>query len=75
MQAGGAEDHVMVQSLQIVRPQAEPAPCILQLTAQGTQGLPVLFVAGGNIDSCVQKELQKRAVADSDTGHSHPFTS
>ena len=37
MQAGGAEDHVMVQSLQIVRPQAEPAPRILQLTAQGTQ--------------------------------------
>ena len=57
MQAGGAEDHVVVQSLQVVRTQAQLAARGLQLIPQRAQGLPVLFIASGHVDPRVQQEL------------------
>ena len=57
VQAGGTEDHILVQPLQIVRPQPEPAAHRLQLIAQGPQRVPIFFIAGGHIDPRVQQEL------------------
>ena len=74
MQAGGAEDDVLVQPLQIVRPQAELAAHFFQLVPQGSQRGPVLFIAGGHIDPGLQQQVQQRLVADADPDDGCPFS-
>ena len=70
--AGGAEDNVLRQVLQIVRSQAQPGTLGLQLVPDGPQGRPVLLVAGGDRHAPAQQQLDERPVgdADADDGHS-----
>ena len=73
MEPRGAEDHVGLQALQIVRAQAQAAACRLQLLRQSAQGGPVLFVADGHVDIRAPQETDERGVADAHPDHRHFF--
>ena len=70
-QARRAEDHVLVQSLQIIRTKPQPATGTLQLVGQCAQLLPRPFVAGGDTDAVIQQQTHQRGIADADAQHRH----
>ena len=70
-QAGGPEDHVLRQALQVVLPQLQAAAVLLQLVPQGPQGLPGFFVAGGDGNAPLQQQPDQGPVADADADDGH----
>ena len=70
-QAGGAEDHVRRQVLQVVLPQLQAAAVLLQLVPQGPQVLPGFFVAGGDANAPLQQQPDQGPVADADADDGH----
>ena len=70
-QAGGAEDHVRVQVLQIVRAQMQLTAQLLQMLRLLAHLLPAALVAGGDADALRQQQLQQRRVADADADDCH----
>ena len=71
VQAGSAEDHILIQPLQIVLPQPEGAPRRLQLMGHRAQSGPVLFVAGRDAHPRLQQQAQQRLVAHADADDRH----
>ena len=59
-----AKDHVLIQSLEVVLPQAQAAASFFQLLRQGAQGLPALFVTDGDIPG--QQQLNQGLIGDAD---------
>ena len=72
-QPGCAEDHILIQTSQIVRPQAQFGPQTLQFLRQAAEILAAILIAGGNADSCPQQHFNKRRVGYADADHSHCF--
>ena len=74
VQARGAEDHVGLEVLQVVRPQAQGAAHGLQLLRQRTQGLPVLLIAGGDGDPRPPQQTDQGRVAHPHADDGHRFS-
>ena len=70
-----AEDHVLVQALQIIRAKPQRTAGALQLVGQRAQLLPGPLVAGGDTDAVIQQQTHQRRVADADAQHCHRFIS
>ena len=73
MQAGRAEDDVMIQPLQVAFPQPQLAAIRLQFLRQASQGLPPFPVTGCYVDPRIQQQPQKRPVAYANTDYRHMF--
>ena len=72
-QAGGTEDHIVVQPVQIVRAQAQLGPQTLQLLRLAAEVLPLPLVAGGYLNIRPQQHFDERCVGHADAQHRHPF--
>ena len=72
-QARSAEDHVLVEPLQIIRSQPQGASRLFQLIGQCAQLLLRPLVAGSDADTAAQQQLHQRRVADADAQHCHRF--
>ena len=70
-----AEDHVLIETMQIVRPQLQPAAAFFQLVGQLSQCRALPLVAGGHADALPQQQTQQRRIAhtDADDGNGLAF--
>ena len=68
-QAGGTEDNVLRQVLEIPVPELQRGARALQLTGQLTQIRAAAPVAGGNRDPLPAKQLHQRGIAHTDSDH------
>lgn len=68
-QAGGTEDNVLRQVLEIPIPELQRGARALQLTGQPTQIRAAAPVAGGNGDPLPAKQLHQRGIAHTDSDH------
>ena len=70
-----AEDHVLMQPLQIVGTKAQRTAAALQLVGQRPHLLPRPLVADGDGDAVLQQQPHQRRIADADAQHRHRFIS
>ena len=73
VQAGGAEDHVLIQPLQIRLPQPQPGSQALQLLRLLLHPLPLGPVAHGHVQIRPQQHPDQRRVADPHADHGDPL--
>ena len=70
-QARRAENHILVDALQIILSQPQAAALALQFLRQVAQLLPAALIAGGDGNAIVQQQVQQRRIADADAHHRH----
>ena len=72
-QAGGAEDHIVLQPVQVVRPQPQLGPQALQLLRLAAEVIPLTFVAGCHRNAGTQQHFDQRRVGHADADDRHPL--